>query len=525
MARQALYRKWRSQSFEDVIGQHHVTETLKNAIAANRVAHAYLFTGPRGTGKTSTARILAKAINCTGEGTKPCNQCDICTAITEGRLMDLIEIDAASNTSVDDIRDLRDKVGFRPAEATIKFYIIDEVHMLSKSAFNALLKTLEEPPPHVIFVLATTEPEKIPATIKSRCQRFDFRRIPVPDIVGRLQFIFAEEGLHADEDALTFIARQAGGSMRDAISLLDQLTAYGQDTISLALVHSVLGTAKITATVAVVDALLAGDVSAGLEKINQIIADGVEPRQFALEILEYLRGLMLIRYGDGEQFINAPPEQLETMRIQAATVAPVQLLFMTQRFNQTIKEFKSSAGNMSIPQLPLELAFVEAATGSVTQPAVVSVGTTTAPSWTVSPPPPARSPKPPPAQTPPAATPAPPSGGMETLTKDLLRQQWGRVLDEVRRLGATDQFLKRPMVQDVEIRGNTIIVWFAPQYKMAADRVGKSREKIIDAFHAVLGKKWVVEFKVAADSQFTNPDADALVQAAVKLGGKVKSSE
>lgn len=522
MARQALYRKWRSQSFDDVIGQQHVTETLKNAMTANRVAHAYLFTGPRGTGKTSTARILAKAVNCTGDGAKPCNQCDICAAITEGRLMDLIEIDAASNTSVDDIRDLRDKVGFRPAEAAIKFYIIDEVHMLSKSAFNALLKTLEEPPPHVIFVLATTEPEKIPATIKSRCQRFDFRRIPVAEIVGRLQFILTEEGLVADDDALTFIARQAGGSMRDAISLLDQLTAYGQETISLDLVHSVLGTAKITATMGVVDALLAGDVPSGLEKINQIVVDGVEPRQFALEILEYLRGLMLIRYGDGGQFINVPPEQLETMRAQAERVAPAQLLFMTQRFNQTIKEFKSNAGNISIPQLPLELAFVEATSGEV-QPSTAATHVA-APVYAAASPPTRVAPghtKPP---TP--VAPAPPvAAEIESLTKESLRAQWPRVLDEVRRTGGGDQFLKRPMVQDVEIRDNIILVLFAPKYKMAAKRVEKSKDKIIDAFRTILGKKWLVEFKVSMEETSSGPESDALIQTAVNLGGQIKSSE
>ena len=220
MASQALYRKWRSQTFDEIIGQQHVTQTLINALKLNRIAHAYLFAGPRGTGKTSMARLLAKAVNCLAEAgvERPCNRCRICVAVNEGRLLDLIEIDAASNTGVDDIRDLRDKVGFRPGEARIKFYIIDEVHMLSNSAFNALLKTLEEPPEHVIFVLATTEPEKIPATITSRCQRFDFKRIKVSDIAERLAFIVAQEGLTAEPTALEYIARQGAGSMRDAIS-------------------------------------------------------------------------------------------------------------------------------------------------------------------------------------------------------------------------------------------------------------------------------------------------------------------
>ena len=245
---QALYRKWRSQTFDEVVGQEHVMQTLRNALRENRVAHAYLFSGPRGTGKTSTARILAKALNCSApEAERPCNQCPTCVAITEGRMLDLIEIDAASNNSVDDVRELRDKVGFRPSEGRYKIYIVDEVHMLSTSAFNALLKTLEEPPPHTRFILATTEPHKIPATVLSRCQRFDFRRIPAPEIAGHLQHIVAAEGFRAEPDALLAIARSAQGCMRDAISLLDQMLSYGSTTVTLAQVQQVLGAANAQA--------------------------------------------------------------------------------------------------------------------------------------------------------------------------------------------------------------------------------------------------------------------------------------
>lgn len=368
MASIALYRKWRSRTFDEVVGQQHVTQTLINALNLDRVAHAYLFTGPRGTGKTSTARLLAKAVNCLAEpDNRPCNECRICEAINEGRLLDLIEIDAASNTSVDDIRDLRDKVGFRPAEAQIKFYIIDEVHMLSNSAFNALLKTLEEPPDHVIFVLATTEPEKIPATITSRCQRFDFKRIKLDDIVQRLAYIVAQEGLTAEPDALEYIARQGNGSMRDAISLLDQLTAYGQETLTLELVQTVLGAVASQSVIELVDALLQEEVASGLDIINRVASDGTDPRQFAREIVEYLRALMLVKLGNGVELLTLPDETLEAMQTQAAQTDSASIVRATTLFNDAAVDIKS--GLLTIPQLPLELAFVEAVSPAPAQPA------------------------------------------------------------------------------------------------------------------------------------------------------------
>src|SRR5258707_11217273 len=236
---QALYRKYRPKEWDEVLGQDHIVTTLKNAIAADRVGHAYLLAGSRSTGKTTLARLLAKAVNCTNpEATKrPCNECEHCKAVNDNRFMDLIEIDAASNTSVDDVRDLRDKINFTPTQGKYKIYIIDEVHMLSTAAFNALLKTLEEPPPHAIFVLATTEIHKIPATVLSRCQRHEFRRVPVDEIVANLKQIAASEKIQAEEEALTLIARQSTGGMRDAQSLLDQLTSTGTK-ITLALAQT-----------------------------------------------------------------------------------------------------------------------------------------------------------------------------------------------------------------------------------------------------------------------------------------------
>jgi DNA polymerase-3 subunit gamma/tau len=359
MATQALYRKWRSRTFDEVIGQDHVTRTLQNALATDRVAHAYLFTGPRGTGKTTTARLLAKAVNCVGqEDTKPCGVCNICQAVDEGRLLDMIEIDAASNRGIDEIRDLREKVGFRPGEARVKFYIIDEVHMLTDPAFNALLKTLEEPPSHVIFVLATTEPHKIPATIVSRCQRFDFRRIPLAQITGWLSHIAEEEGLKVEPKALEYIARQGGGSMRDAISLLDQLTAYGSHTITLSQVQAVLGTVATQAVMDLGDSLIDGDLARGLDVINQVVGDGAEPRQFTRDFVEYLRGLLLLKMGDGAGLLQASvsEETLTRMQEQVVRLSPRALLRATRLFNAAALEMRVGF----LPQLPLELAFVEA---------------------------------------------------------------------------------------------------------------------------------------------------------------------
>ncbi len=550
MARQALYRKWRSQTFAELIGQEHITQTLQNAIETNRIAHAYLFTGPRGTGKTSTARILAKAVNCTGEGVKPCNACPTCLAVTEGRLMDLIEIDAASNTSVDDIRDLRDKVGFRPSEAKTKFYIIDEVHMLSKSAFNALLKTLEEPPEHVIFVLATTEPEKIPATITSRCQRFDFRRIKVEDVAARLRFILEQEDLRADDAALTFIARQGGGSMRDAISLMDQLTAYGQETITLELVHSVLGAADVAATKEFVDHLLAGDIAAGLDKINQVINDGVDPRQFTLTTLEYLRGLLLLKHGQSELLLNLPDDMLKMMRGQIVNVSAAALLQATRRFNRAIKDFKSSASEALIPQLPLELAFIESIVGEAQPaPAAQMITDSASATYTTAPKsPPATASKPVATQIAPAAprtAPSAPQASVDApakiaedgkVTFPIVQSVWRDILIAVKKRNPMAEALLRSGGL-VGVQDNQVRISFPSQ--LLKERADKVKPKIIEALDSVLGVPVGVDFVVGvknapppsptpASARQTNapgasPEEDDLIKAALEMGGQIKT--
>ncbi|HUW14320.1 MAG TPA: DNA polymerase III subunit gamma/tau [Anaerolineae bacterium] len=361
MATQALYRKWRPQTYEEISGQEHVTRTLRNALEAGRIGHAYLFAGPRGTGKTSMARILAKAVNCLSEEVaRPCNKCALCQSLNEGRLLDLIEIDAASNRGIDEVRDLRDKIGFVPNESRYKVYILDEAHMLTEPAFNALLKTLEEPPAHVIFVLVTTEPHKIPLTIQSRCQRLDFRRVPRNEIISRLEHIAREEGLDVEEAALDAITAQATGSMRDAISLLDQLRSYGTEEITLTHVRAVLGGVGDQAVQEFVGHLVASDVPAGLDFINHLISQGVEIRQLLSEVVEYLRQLLLVKVGAGTASLNVPAETGAALTAHAGSVSQDYLLRTIRLFNQASRELKG--GTQS--QLPLELAFIEAAGGS-----------------------------------------------------------------------------------------------------------------------------------------------------------------
>jgi len=295
MTYQVTARKWRPQVADDVVGQSHVTRTLRNAIATNRLSHAYLFSGPRGVGKTTTARILAKAINCLhpSKESDPDNTCDICREITEGRSVNVFEIDGASNRGVDEIRNLRESVRYAPAKGRYKVYIIDEVHMLTKEAFNALLKTLEEPPPYIVFIFATTEIHKVPATILSRCQRFDFRRIAIAEIMGRLRHIAAEEKIAVDENALLLIAKRADGSMRDAQSIFDQIVSFCGTTITAEDIIQVLNIVDEEMFFRATDSITAKDSKAGLLLIDDIINRGVDVREFLQGLIEHYRNLLL----------------------------------------------------------------------------------------------------------------------------------------------------------------------------------------------------------------------------------------
>ena len=349
----ALYRKWRPQGWEEVTAQDHVIQTLKNAVLNDRVAHAYLFAGPRGTGKTTSARLLAKAVNCLAAdlAERPCNQCEFCLALNAGRFLDLIEIDAASNTSVDDMRDLRDKINFSPSQGRFKVYIIDEVHMLSTAAFNALLKTLEEPPPHAIFILATTEIHKIPATVLSRCQRHEFRRIPIKDIVAYLKEKSLDEDIDVEEAVFTEVARQATGSLRDAISLLDQLTST-RETITLEMAQNILGTATSLRVIEVIEGLIEKDTAKGLKLINDALDSGADPRQFARQVVTYLRNILLCKMGNEDQ-VEVGEDIKANLADHVDRFSMPSLLKAIEAFNQATTSEHASWH----PGLGLELAY------------------------------------------------------------------------------------------------------------------------------------------------------------------------
>lgn len=319
MAYTAIYRKWRPQTFDDVYGQPAIVRTLRHQIMNHRIAHAYLFCGSRGTGKTSTAKIMARAVNCLSpvDG-NPCGRCDVCTKLSDESNMDIIEIDAASNNGVDEIRDLREKVKYPPTIGRYKIYIIDEVHMLSTGAFNALLKTLEEPPEHVIFILATTEPHRLPATILSRCQRYDFRRISEQDMVERMRVILTATGADAEDEALQLIARSAQGAMRDALSMLDQALSFCDGSIGYADVLDMLGASGTDFVAGLVDAVIAGDDGGALSLIGQAVDQGRDLTALVREIAWYVRDLMIVKScRQPETMIWASQHQMDVYKAQA----------------------------------------------------------------------------------------------------------------------------------------------------------------------------------------------------------------
>ncbi len=549
MPAKALYLKYRPQTFEDVQGQEHITHTLKNALVLNRIAHAYLFTGTRGTGKTSTARILAKAVNCLNPDVtkRPDNTCAICRAINEERLLDLVEIDAASNTGVDNIRDLRDKVDFRPNEARYKVYIIDEAHMLSNAAFNALLKTLEEPPPHVIFVLATTEANRVPATITSRCQRFDFKRATLQELIQQLGDIAKKEEMELEPAALELVARQANGSFRDGTSLLDQLTAYSGDTITLKHVQVLLGAASREIIRDIVAALAAREVGQGIAALDQAVDAGADPRQVARDVVEYLRGVLMFTV-KSDVTLNVADEVRAEMREIAAQMNPDQVSRAIRLFSQAGYDLRNSAS----PTLPLEMALVEATLEPTPAVAV-------APSRTVRASPAAA----PPADNPFAPTPArsvAPSAAPAKVTKaeatatrittakrnsatraagneDLkensdalsfagVKENWNSIITRFQRANKTMAAFLRD-AEPVSLKSDLLTIGFFydfHQQRFDNDKNAKGQlEKILqDMFGEIVRVKCIVSPKRA---KMQAAQDDPVIRAAMNLGGKIVDLE
>jgi DNA polymerase-3 subunit gamma/tau len=360
-----MARKYRPQRFEEVVGQSHVTTTLVNAIKSNRISHAYLFAGPKGTGKTTVARILAKALNCKdGPTPEPCNQCDACNEIAIGRSLDVMEIDGASNNSVDDVRALRENIRYVPIKGKYKIYIIDEVHMLSDSAFNALLKTLEEPPAHAIFIFATTEPHQIPQTVLSRCQRFDFRRIPTNDLVKTIQTIAQKEKLEIDQDASYILARRADGSLRDILSLLDQVTAFGGEAempfslrrVTKELVAQTLGLVDQEKLFEITDAISQKDASRGLSILNQLIDSGIDLPEFVNSLLQHLRDLLVSKVShDSKILFDLSDTYIDRYKEKAKDFSETDIL----RMIKVVADLNLTLKRATDPRIFLELALMK----------------------------------------------------------------------------------------------------------------------------------------------------------------------
>jgi DNA polymerase III subunit gamma/tau len=538
MGSEVFYRKWRPQTLSEVVGQEPVTQTLRHAVESGKIAHAYLFCGPRGTGKTSMARILAKAVNCPDKaGGEPCNACDMCRSIAEGKALDVIEIDAASNRGIDEIRSLREKANYAPSLAPYKVYIIDEVHMLTEAACNALLKTLEEPPPHVIFVLATTEAHKVLPTIVSRCQRFNFHRLRQPDIVDKLKLICKKEKIHIEAPSLELIARAGTGSLRDAENILQQMIAYYGNRIDLDQIQAELGTSRDPRIRELARSVVSRDVATGLKTVNSLNSDGLDLRQFNLGLVEYLRGLLLVKSGCGEA-LDVTSEDLAEMSSLAAN-APMDYLLKTVKSFSSI-DFRTD----SYPALSLEMALLDCV---LSPQAGQERPTTTAPAGAVDA---ARIVEPPARPGPDTPVAIEPNGaGGEGASEvpaalgasdipdkdvaqdiDYVRGRWREFIKSLRGEGSSgnlDAFL-RSACDPVALEDDTLVLGFYYSFHMEKIEDTKYRHLVEKKLKEVFGRPYKVRC-VLVDSKREAPTQvrmqNPVIKAALEMGARISEQE
>ena len=526
-------RKWRPMRFEEVVGQEHVTTTLANAIRAGRLANAYLFAGPRGVGKTTVARILAKAVNCDqGPTPEPCNTCTSCVEITEGRSLDVLEIDGASNRGVDEVRNLRENILYAGSPGKHKIYIIDEVHMLTTEAFNALLKTLEEPPANVMFIFATTEPHKVPATILSRCQRFNFHRLPISLIVQQLDKICKAEGIEADPEALRIIAEKADGSMRDAESLLDQMVSFSGGNVSVEAVSSLVGVVDRTLYFRLGDAIARSDVAEALAVASEVHTQGYDFNEFLQGVADYFRDLLVVRAGADSALLNVSEDVLKRYEEQAQAFTEEDLLRLTRvasdaayrlkfspnprmRFEMALVRLAKLLKSAELEELFRQVGAVAAGDGGARKPTAGSRPAAPRMATAAARPAPRREPPPPPqpppgfatrpktvSSEPPSATetspPAPESGGQSTqppvgdLTLEAVRERWPEIVAAVRKKRmALGVFLAEGTPR--KLQGDVLELAFSKRNGFQVDSIRRQRDLIRNILTGVLGRPLRIE--------------------------------
>lgn len=541
MAYLSLYRKFRSGSFAEVIGQEHVTRVLQNQLRSGRIAHAYLFCGPRGCGKTSTARLLARALNCeAGDGpmAEPCGTCAMCVRIRDGAAIDVVEMDAASETGIDDVREkIIENARYTPAQARFKVYIIDEVHDLSTKAFDSLLKTIEEPPSHVVFVLATTESHKVPITIRSRCQRMDFRRGSVTDLSGNLARVIAAEGIQAEPDAVAAIARAAEGSFRDSLSILEQVLAYTDGVVTTETVHSAVGTVGPDVLDAITAVLAADDLAAMFSKAGELVESGKDAKQLLVSLQSHLRDLLVAGIAASAGALGeVSSERFAELRNQSRLFSADQLLQMLDVLAAAEREIRFTHQHRLLLEralcnvLPSRLAVRAVGAATAVRPAVAASPRPAAPPAKPSQPPVARrvapsagavSPAPLSAETPPVALPA---GSSDPLTIDMLRRQWSRIRETlfVRSPAARSVFVDEQLLG---LSGKTVRLGFSTEFAVARANRPLAREMVEGVLRQLTG---VPDLRVTAELSEPAPPPSAAVetvQSALELGATPGSAD